>query len=48
MRKLATTLGVTAALYGLTWTGSVARAPARVKWLRWALAWDLEAQGSDA
>jgi len=30
------------------WTGSVGRAPGRVKWLRWALEWDLERQASDA
>jgi hypothetical protein len=30
------------------WTGSVGRTPGRVKWLRWALEWDLERQASDA
>lgn len=29
------------------WTGSVGRTPGRVKWLRWALEWDLEHQASD-
>lgn len=36
------------AIVSAIWTGSVGRAPGRVKWLRWALTWDLEAQASDA
>lgn len=31
-----------------SWSGSVGRTPGRVKWLRWALEWDLEQQASDA
>jgi hypothetical protein len=30
------------------WGAKVGRAPGRVKWLRWALEWDLERQASDA
>jgi hypothetical protein len=35
------------AIVSAAWTGSVGRAPGRVKWLRWALEWDLEQQASD-
>jgi hypothetical protein len=49
------TLGPAAAITGgliaivsAAWTGSVGRAPGKVKWLRWALEWDLERQASDA
>jgi hypothetical protein len=49
------TLGPAAAIGGglitivsAVWTGSVGRAPSQVKWLRWALEWDLERQASDA
>ena len=30
------------------WTGTVGRTPSRLRWLRWALEWDLETQASDA
>ncbi len=36
------------AIVSAVWTGNVGRTPGRVKWLRWALEWDLECQASDA
>lgn len=36
------------AMLSAAWSGGIGRAPGRVKWLRWALEWDLERQASDA